>query len=123
MFLRKLLAAVAPLMLCAVLCVLFPLINSLGFLGNVLMGILLGTALAVIPLFCGAGTRKEPFIGMLAIPMVLLFCLLLYQYLTAMGMLNIPVLAFFNTASALVVLVESGFLGFMLVMLIKVRRK
>ena len=42
MFLRKLTVMVAPLLLCALLCLLMPVLNGLGFWSNVLKGVLLG---------------------------------------------------------------------------------
>ena len=122
MFLRKLLAALAPLLLCAFLCFLFPLISAWGFLGFVLMGFMLGAALALVPVLLGAGRRRDAFGGMLVIPAVLLFCLLLYQYLTAMGMMNVPALAFLYTTSSQSVLVESVFFGFITVTLLRTRK-
>lgn len=122
MFLRKLMVIVLPLVLCAALCTLLPTLNGLGFWSNVLQGILLGGVMALLLPLSGASKRKEPFAGLLWIPMLLLVVTVIYQYLSAMGMWATPALAFLTTNSGQTVLVECMFIGFMLVQTIRTRK-
>lgn len=113
MFLRKLTVMVVPLMLCWVLCLLFPLLNGLGFWSNVLKGVALGMLMAMLLPLSGASRRKEAFAGLLWIPAALLALTVGYQYLSSTNMLNIPVLNVLSTTNGQVVLIESTFVGYM----------
>lgn len=113
MFLRKLTVMVVPLLLCWVLCLLFPLLNGLGFWSNVLKGAALGVLMAMLLPLSGASRRKEAFAGLLWIPAVLLVLTVGYQYLNSTNALNIPVLNVLATTNGQVVLVESTFVGYM----------
>lgn len=113
MFLRKLTVMVVPLLLCWVLCLLFPLLNGLGFWSNVLKGAALGVLMAMLLPLSGASRRKEAFAGLLWIPAVLLALTVGYQYLSSTNTLNIPVLNVLATTNGQVVLVESTFVGYM----------
>ena len=90
MFLRKLTVMVAPLLLCALLCLLMPVLNGLGFWSNVLKGVLLGGVLALLLPLSGAGRRREPFAGLLWLPTVVLIATVAYQYLEASGLVKLP---------------------------------
>ncbi len=116
MFLRKLLVAVLPLFLCFLLGVLFPFLNlefpELGFFLNVIEGLLLGIALALLIPLAG-GRRRESFTGLFFIPASVLLLTVLYQYLHRSGVWRVPALAFFALVSEQVVFTECAFLGFL----------
>ena len=122
MFLRKLTVMVAPLLLALLLCLLLPVMNGLGFWSNVLKGILLGVTLALLLPISGAGKRREPFAGLLWIPALLLTAVVVYQYLSSMGMANLPVLDMLSTRDGQVVLVECTFVGYMATQCIRTRK-
>ncbi|MBP3453596.1 MAG: hypothetical protein J6M20_07765 [Clostridia bacterium] len=122
MFLRKLTVMVAPLLLALLLCLLLPVMNGLGFWSNVLKGILLGVTLALLLPISGAGKRREPFAGLLWIPALLLAAVVVYQYLSSMGMANLPVLDMLSTRDGQVVLVECTFVGYMATQCIRTRK-
>ena len=122
MFLRKLTVMVAPLLLALLLCLLLPVMNGLGFWSNVLKGILLGITLALLLPISGAGKRREPFAGLLWIPALLLAAVVVYQYLSSMGMANLPVLDMLSTRDGQVVLVECTFVGYMATQCIRTRK-
>ncbi|MBQ8655339.1 MAG: hypothetical protein IJ507_10430 [Clostridia bacterium] len=121
MFLRKLTVMVVPILLCGVLCILFPLLNGLGFWSNVIKGAALGVALALLLPLSGASRRKEPFAGLLWIPAVLLILTVGYQYLHSMGMINLPVLNMLATTNGQVVLTECVFAGYMITQSLRTR--
>ena len=122
MFLRKLTVMVAPLLLALLLCLLLPVMNGLGFWSNVLKGILLGVILALLLPISGAGKRREPFAGLLWIPALLLAAVVVYQYLSSMGMANLPVLDMLATRDGQVVLVECTFVGYMATQCLRTRK-
>ena len=122
MFLRKLTVMVAPLLLALLLCLLLPVMNGLGFWSNVLKGILLGVTLALLLPISGAGKRREPFAGLLWIPALLLAAVVVYQYLSSMGMANLPVLDMLATRDGQVVLVECTFVGYMATQCVRTRK-
>ena len=122
MFLRKLTVMVAPLLLALLLCLLLPVMNGLGFWNNVLKGILLGITLALLLPISGAGKRREPFAGLLWIPALLLAAIVVYQYLSSMGMANLPVLDMLSTRDGQVVLVECTFVGYMATQCLRTRK-
>lgn len=122
MLLRKLMVIVLPLVLCAALCLLFPLITRLGFFTQVLRGLLLGGLLSLILPLCGASRRRETFGLLLWTPAVLLLLTLLYQYLTDAGMLRVPALYFLAVKQSSTVLIESAFLAYLVGHLIRWKR-
>ena len=122
MFLRKLTVMVAPLLLCALLCLLMPVLNGLGFWSNVLKGVLLGGVLALLLPLSGAGRRREPFAGLLWLPTVVLIATVAYQYLEASGLVKLPVLDLLSTRDGQVVLVETTLAAYMLVQCLRTRK-
>ena len=95
MFLRKLTVMVAPLLLAAGLCLLFPVMGGLGFWSNVLKGLLMGVVLALV---------------------------VTYQYLESIGTVNWPVLSMLTTRDGQVVLVECAFTGYMAAQCIRTKK-
>lgn len=122
MFLRKLTVMVAPLLLALLVCVLLPVMNGLGFWSNVLKGVVLGVALALLLPVSGAGRKREPFAGLLWIPTLLLSGVVAYQYLNSMGTVSLPVLDMLSTRDGQIVLVECTFAAYMATQCIRTRK-
>ena len=110
MLLRKLVAALCPLLLCIVLCLLYRWLDGVlaaGLFGSFLLkGLLLGVALAlIIPLAglrCHAkGLQPWLYVG--------------YQYLETIGAVHSQLLLSLFTLNGQVILVESAAAGFMTV--------
>ena len=121
MFLRKLCVVALPLMMAALLCFLFPLLNGIPFWTEVFKGLTLGVALALILPLCGAVKKREPFSGLLWAPLTALIVAVLSQYLAVIG-IEIPVLYMLRTGDGNVILVECAFIGFLTVQLIRTRK-
>ena len=122
MFLRKLTVMAVPLLLCAAVCMLLPLLSGLGYWSNVLKGGALGAALALLLPVSGAGRKREPFAGLLWAPAVLLMLVIVYQYLHSVGAVRIPLVEMLATRDGQVVLVESIFAAYMGVQCIRTRK-
>lgn len=122
MFLRKLTVMVVPLILCWVLCVLFPLLNGLGFWSNVIKGVALGVAAALMLPLSGASRRREPFAGLMWVPTLLLTLTVCYQYLSSANILLVPVLNVLATTNGQIVLIESTFVGYMGTQCVRTRK-
>lgn len=122
MFLRKLTVMVVPLILCWVLCVLFPLLNGLGFWSNVIKGVALGVAVALLLPLSGASRRREPFAGLMWVPTLLLTLTVCCQYLSSANILQVPVLNVLATTNGQIVLIESTFVGYMATQCVRTRK-
>lgn len=113
MFLKKFTLSAAPLVICALLCILFPLIKGLAFFNSILQGLLLGLGFGVLlPLTFGM-KKNAAVLKLLWTPAALLVLLLLYQYLTYYGMLMIPALSFLNITNAYQSMIEMAMLTFL----------
>ena len=121
MFLRKLVVIVLPLLMAALLCVLLPLMDGIPFWTEAFKGLTLGIALALVLPLCGATKKREPFAGLLWVPLVTLIVVVLSQYLSVIG-IPVPVLDALRTGDSNVILVECAFAGFLAVQLIRTRR-
>ncbi len=121
MFLRKLVVVLLPLLMAALLCVLLPLMDGVPFWTEVFKGLTLGIALALLLPLCGATKKREPFAGLLWVPVVTLIVVVLSQYLAVIG-ISVPVLDMLRTGDGNVILVECAFSGFMAVQCIRTRR-
>ena len=121
MFLRKLMVIFVPLLIVTVLCVVFPLVTELGFFTNVILGALLGAGLALLLPLSGVAKRREPFAGLMWVPLVTLAAVVVVQYLESRG-ITVPVLGFLRTTQPTVVLVETAFVGYMLVAVIRTKK-
>jgi hypothetical protein len=115
MFLRKLLVMVVPLLLCGVCVFFFPLLSGFGLWSNILCGLILGAALALLLPLSGASRRKEPFASLLVVPMLVLLAVIAVQLLGALGV-PMPF-----TVSGDSLAVECAFLSFMGVQAIRTR--
>lgn len=121
MFLRKLVVILLPLLMAALLSLVFPLMDGVPFWTEVFKGLTLGVALALLLPLCGATKKREPFAGLLWIPMTMLIVVVLSQYLAVIG-ISVPLLDMLRTGDGNVVLVECAFIGFLLVQTIRTRR-
>lgn len=121
MFLRKLVVIVLPLLMAALLCLVLPLMGGVAFWTEVFQGLTLGVFLALLLPLCGAIRKREPFAHLLWVPLMLLIVTLLAQYLWVIN-IRIPVLEMLHTEDATTILVESLFIGFMTVQLIRTKK-
>lgn len=122
MFLRKIVVILVPLLMLALVCLLTPMLTALHpFLGHLLLGTLLGTALALMLPLSGATRQHEPFAHLLWIPTVLTLLVLLYQYLSSIGV-RADALEFLATSDTRIITLESAFSAYMLAFLIRAGR-
>ena len=121
MFLRKLCVVVLPLAMAALLCFLFPLMDGIPFWTEVFKGLTLGVCLALVLPLCGALKKREPFAGLLWAPLTTLIVVVLGQYLSVIG-IDLPVLSMLRTGDGNVILVESAFIGYLLVEMLRTRK-
>ena len=122
MFLRKLTVLAVPPALCLAVCLLLPLAESIGgFFARVLVGFVLGIALAVLLPLAGATKKREPFAGLMAIPAALILLIVLVQYLLMQGALQSQLLQFLMPVQPNIVLVECAFAAFMLTTCVRTR--
>ena len=121
MFLRKLCVVVLPLLMAGLVCLLFSVMEGNPFWTEVLQGITLGVCLALLLPLCGATKKREPFAGLLWAPLMTLIIVVLSQYLAVIG-IEMPVLSMLRTGDSNVILVESAFIGFLLVEMLRTRR-
>ena len=118
MLLRKLVVAICPLLVCAVVCMAFRWVD--GWLGSsafwafVIKGGLLGAALALTLPIGGIRAHTNGLAGWLLAGAALLFAAILYQYMETTGEVHWPLLAALMTFNGQVVLVESAVMGYML---------
>ena len=119
MLLRKLMATLCPLILCAVVCTLFKWLDSwLGsshFWAFALKGALLGAALALTLPVAGIRARTNGLAGWLLAGAALLLLAIVYQHLETTGAVHWPVLASVMAFNGQVVLVESAVMGYLTV--------
>ncbi len=121
MFLRKLVVVVLPLVMVALLCLLLPLMDGIPFWTEAFKGLALGIALSLVLPLCGATKKREPFAGLLWVPLTALIVAVLSQYLALIG-ISVPVLDMLRTGDGNVVLVECAFIGFLAVQMIRTRK-
>lgn len=112
MFLRKLVVIFVPLLLAGLLCVAIPLILQLqlGFWTNVLMGGLLGVSLGLLLSLSGLSKRREPFAGLLWVPLTVLMAVVVMQFFEVFS------------AHGSMVMVECAFIGYMLVAALRTKK-
>ena len=116
MFLRKLTVIALPLLMLLGICLVVPLISGLSlFFGSLLLGALLGIALALLLPLAGATRLREPFAWLLWIPAAVILLVLLYQFL-ALNQTgrDIPLLRLLITSDARILTAESAFAAYML---------
>lgn len=115
MLLRKLVAALCPLLLCVLCCATFRLLDAwLGansFFAFLVKGLLLGAVLALTLPLAGVHAHTQGLAGWLWGGVGVLAAALLYQYLDAMGLVNVPVLRRLLHANGQIILVEGAVTG------------
>ncbi len=121
MFLRKLVVVVLPLVMVGLLCLLLPLMEGIPFWTEAFQGLTLGVALALLLPLCGAIKKREPFAGLLWLPLTALIVAVCSQYLAVIG-ISVPVLDMLRTGDGNVILVECAFIGFLLVTMLRTRK-
>lgn len=125
MLLRKLVAAVCPLLYCILLAVVFRWLDSLtwlsAFWGYAVKGLLVGTALGLILPAGGVASRMNGLQPWLLCGALLLLALILLQYLSFTGLLQLTVLELIGL-NPQVVLVEGAAIGFILITVFLNRR-
>jgi hypothetical protein len=116
MFLRKLTVILVPLGMLLLICLLLPLFTSLGsFFASLLLGVVLGSLLALLLPLSGATRLREPFAWLLVFPAVLILLVLLYQYLAMNGIgSDWLLLRLLAVNDARVITVEATFAAYML---------
>ena len=118
MVLRRLVAAVCPLLYCILLSIAFRWLDGLSWLSSfwafAIKGLLLGVALGLILPAAGVTSRMNGLQPFVLTGAGVLLGLLLLQYLAFAGVIRMPVLELLGLNSQ-VVLVEGSAMGFMLV--------
>ena len=127
MLLRKLVAALCPVLLCLLCCILFLWLDGrmpLGsFLPFLLKGLLLGCVLGLLLPVAGIAVKNNGLIPCLFIGAAILAFLLLYQYLETQHVVNWPVLKGLIAINGQVVMVEGSVAGFLFLTGMLNRRK
>ena len=117
MLLRRLVAALGPLLLCVLVCAVFRWLDGLmgaaGFLAFLVKGALLGVALALTLPLAGVRARTNGLTGWLLLGAALLAAVLAYQYLETEGLISVPVLRAVLSINGQVVLTEGAVLGYL----------
>lgn len=122
MFLRKLVVILAPLGLLLLLALLLPVFSGLGvFGGSLLLGAGLGISLGLLLPLAGATRLREPFAHLLWIPAVVIVLILIYQYLSSVGV-SWPLFRLLFTQDSRLITVESAFAAYMITFSVRTGR-
>ena len=122
MFLRKLVVILAPLGLLLLLALLLPVFSGLGvFGGSLLLGAGLGIFLGLLLPLAGATRLREPFAHLLWIPAVVIVLILIYQYLSSVGV-SWPLFRLLFTQDSRLITVESAFAAYMITFSVRTGR-
>lgn len=117
MLLRRLVAALGPLLLCVLVCAAFRWLDgwmgAASFLAFLLKGALLGVALALTLPLAGVRARTNGLTGWLLLGAGILAAALAYQYLETEGLISMPVLRAVLSINGQVVLTEGAALGYL----------
>jgi hypothetical protein len=117
MFLRKMLVFLLPLLIAAGLLLLFPVLSGAiedKFLLSSVCGALTGLMLFFCVLISGGKRNHDPFSGFTLGASLVLFALLLMQYLVFRGLLSAPFFAFLSVTNVYAPLMESAAAVFLL---------
>ena len=127
MLLRKLVAAFAPILLCAAVCMIFRWIDGLlgsgSFFAFVIKGLLLGAVLALCLPAAGVKAHTNGLAGWMLAGAAVLLAALAYQYLESTGAVHVPVLRNLLGLNGQVVLVESTVAGYLAAVGLLYRRR
>jgi len=122
MFLRKLTVILVPLGMLLILCLLTPLFSASGaFFGSLFLGAVLGIMLGLLLPLAGATRLREPFAWLLWIPAAVILLVLLYQYLSTLGV-DVPLLRLLAVNDSRIITVEAAFAAYMLTFSIRTGR-
>ncbi len=120
MFTRELTVILLPLMMVAALTLLLPLLSEWSFWSEAAQGVILGAALALVLPLCGATARREPFSGLLWVPLTVLVLVLIAQYMLTVGV-ALPGLNWLRLGDGTVLTTETLFIGYLAVQLLRTR--
>ena len=127
MLLRKLVAALCPLLLCVVTCAAFLWLDGwLGagsFMAFAIKGLLLGAALALTLPLAGIQAHTNGLAAWLLLGAALLALALAYQYLETVGAVHVPLLRAVLSINGQVVLVEGAAAGYLCTTALLYRRR
>lgn len=127
MLLRKMLVALGPLILCAVVCAVFRWMDGLmgagAFWAFALKGGLLGMALALVLPLSGVRARTTGLTGWLLAGAALLLAAMVYQYLESTNAVHWALLSTLLPFNGQVVLVEGAAAGYMTAAALWYRRR
>ena len=114
MFLRKLVVILLPLGLLILLTMLLPVFSGMGaFFGSLLLGTGIGVSLGLLLPLAGATRLREPFAHLLWVPAAVIVFVLIYQYLSSLGV-SWPLLRLLSTLDSRLITVESAFAAYMI---------
>ncbi|MDY2655936.1 MAG: hypothetical protein SOV75_02895 [Candidatus Limiplasma sp.] len=117
MLLRRLVAALGPLLLCVLVCAVFRWLDGMmeaaSFLAFLIKGVLLGAALALTLPLAGVRARTNGLTGWLLLGAGILAAALAYQYLETEGLVSVPVLRAMLSINGQVVLTEGAAFGYL----------
>ena len=118
MLLRKLVAGLAPLLLCLLTCAFFHWLDNRmpggGFLPFALKGFVLGLCVGLLLPVAGITARTNGLARWLYVAAGILSLLLFYQYLEASRIVHWPILESLITINSQVIFAESTVVGFLL---------
>ncbi|MDD2648399.1 MAG: hypothetical protein PHI27_12355 [Eubacteriales bacterium] len=117
MFLRKTLVFLLPLLMAAGLIFLFPVLGGAAqdkFLLSAICGALIGLMLFLSAQTSGSKRNHDPFAGFMLSSSIVLFALLLVQYLVYRNLLTAPFLSFLSVSSVYAPVMESAAAVFLL---------
>lgn len=117
MLLRRIVAAVCPVLLCVLLCAGMRWMDgwlAASFVSYLVKGLLIGACVALIPAIAGVKYRLTGLTAWLLAGAGLLVLMLAYQYLESIGAVHSALLLTLVTVNPQTVLVESVVLGYML---------
>ena len=118
MLLRRLVAALCPLLLCLVAGIIFRLLDSWMDGGNfflfVFKGLVLGCAIGLLLPIAGISTQNNGLIPWLYVAAGVLLLLLTYQYLESIRLVQLPALRALLPVNGQMVQSEGAFMGFLL---------
>lgn len=127
MLLRKLVAALGPLLVCTVVCMAFRWLDGLlgagAFWSFALKGALLGAALALVLPLSGVKARTTGLTGWLLLGAGIVLACVVCQFLQSTGAVRWPVLAALLPFNGQVVLVEGAAMGYMTAAALWYRRR
>ncbi|NLO84930.1 MAG: hypothetical protein GX096_05830 [Clostridiales bacterium] len=127
MLLRKLVAALCPLLLCLLTCVAFRWLDGMGglasFFAFVIKGVLLGVCVALILPIAGVSMRTNGLMPWLLGGAGLLLIVVIFQYLQSVNVIHAQLLRSMLTVNGQVLLVEGAVMGYMATMGLMLRRR